>query len=213
MSVIEKFESSLSEMPVVAIIRGVRKEEVVEVAEAIYEAGISVIEVPLNTPNAFECIEKLSDKMKDRCIVGCGTLVQVDDVSRLVDAGAELAVTPTTQPDIIKACITRGLIPMPGWMTPTEAFSAVASGAQYLKLFPASSAGYGHVKALKAVLPSDVNVFAVGGVNLDDLHLWKAAGARGFGFGSEIFAPGISPEEVLTRASLVVAKVGDVYAG
>ncbi len=212
MSLIDKFESALSTLPVVAIVRGIRKDEVVEVAHAIYEAGISVIEVPLNTPNAFDCIAELSASMTDRCVVGCGTLVSPDDVPRLADVGGELAVTPSTQPEIIEACIDRGLIPMPGWMTPSEAFSAVAAGATYLKLFPASTAGVGHVKALKAVLPPATNVFAVGGVKLDDLALWKAAGVRGFGFGSEIFSPGISVQEVSKRSQAVVNKVKEVYA-
>ncbi len=212
MSVVDKFEASLKKLPVVAIIRGVRVDEVVEVAHAIYEGGVSIIEVPLNTPNAFECIRRLADAMQDKCSVGCGTLVKVGDVARLVDVGAELAVTPSTQPEVIEACIEQGLLPMPGWMTPSEAFSAVHAGARYLKLFPASTAGVGHIKALKAVLPEGTELFAVGGVKLDEIALWKAAGARGFGFGSEIFAPGISAEEVLKRTRKVTSIVSDVYA-
>lgn len=206
----EKFESALSKLPVVAIIRGVGKEEVVEIAEAIYEAGIRIIEVPLNTPNAFECIERLAANMKSRCVVGCGTLVNIDDVSRLVDAGGELAVTPTTQIDVITACIDKQLITMPGWMTPSEAFSAVRAGTKHLKLFPASTAGIGHVKAVKAVLPQDINVFAVGGVRLDELALWKAAGVSGFGFGSDIYSAGISANEVSIRSQRVVEAVRQV---
>lgn len=210
-STLEKFEASLKKLPTIAILRGVGKDEVVEVAQAIYEAGISIIEVPLNTHNAFDCIEKLSTSMKDRCIVGCGTLVNPEDVSRLVDVGGALAVTPTTQPEIIEACLTAGVIPMPGWMTPTEAFSAVRAGANYLKLFPASTAGFGHIKAVKSVLPGHTQVFAVGGVKLADLELWKAAGASGFGFGSEIFTLGRTPEAVGKCADTVVAKVREVY--
>lgn len=213
MSIVDKFEASLHSLPVVAIIRGVREDEVVEVAQAIYEAGVTVIEVPLNTPNAFECIARLSASMKDKCTVGCGTLLQVEDVAKLVDVGTEIAVTPSVDPEIIEECVKHGLIPMPGWMTPTEAFAAVRAGAQHLKLFPASTVGPTHVKAVLDVLPKHIDVFAVGGVKLEDLAEWKSVGVRGFGFGSEIFSPGICVEEVHQRTSKVVAAVREVYAG
>ena len=212
MSIIDKFERSLNSLPVVAIIRGVGSDEVVDVAQAIYEAGITIIEVPLNTPNAFECIARLSSSMKDKCTVGCGTLVQIGDVPKVVDAGIEIAVTPSVNSEIIEECLKRGLIPMPGWMTPTEAFAAVHAGAQYLKLFPAATVGPAHVKAVKDVLPKHIDVFAVGGVKLEELSLWKSVGVRGFGFGGEIFSPGIGAEEVHKRARNVVTKVSKVYA-
>ncbi len=214
MSTLEKkFTSAVESMPVVAIIRGVKPEEVVDVSNAIYEAGVSVIEVPLNTPNAFACISNLTKSMKDKCFVGCGTLVDAADIPKLVDAGAELAVTPTTQPEIIEGCIDAGMLPMPGFVTPTEAFAAVKAGAKHLKLFPASTSGPGHIKGIKAVLPKDIEVYAVGGVKLDEIELWHSVGAKGFGFGSEIFSPGITAEEVHKRTLKVVQKVGEVYAG
>ena len=208
----QKFISAVDSMPVVAIIRGVKVDEVVEISQAIYEAGVSVIEVPLNTPNALECISRLSASLKDKCFVGCGTLVDESLVPDLVAAGSELAVTPSVQPEVISSCVSAGLLPMPGFVTPSEAFSAIKSGAKHLKLFPASTVGPGHIKAIKAVLPKEIEVYAVGGVKLEQLAEWRDAGARGFGFGSEIFAPGLDAEAVFKRTQKVVQMVGDVYA-
>ena len=208
----QKFVSAVDAMPVVAIIRGVKADEVVEISNAIFEAGVSVIEVPLNTPNAIECISRLSASLKDRCFVGCGTLVDEAIIPDLVAAGSELAVTPSTQREVISACVEANMLPMPGFVTPTEAFAAIKAGAKHLKLFPASTTGPGHVKALKAVLPKDIEVYAVGGVKLSDLAQWRDAGTRGFGFGSEIFSPGVDAEEVYKRTQKVVQMVGDVYA-
>lgn len=214
MSVLEqKFTSAVDSMPVVAIIRGVKADEVVEISNAIYEAGVSVIEVPLNTPNAMECISRLSASLKDTCFVGCGTLVDESLVPDLVRAGAELAVTPSVRPNVIADCVSAGLLPMPGFITPTEAFAAIGSGAKHLKLFPASTVGPVHVKAIKAVLPPDISVYAVGGVKLGELAQWRDVGVRGFGFGSEIFSPGVTAEEVYRRTQNVVQRVGEVYAG
>lgn len=209
----DKFISAIDVMPVVAIIRGVKVEEVVDISNAIYEAGVSVIEVPLNTPNAFDCIAKLTANLKDKCFVGCGTLVDTADIPKLVDVGAELAVTPTTQPDVIEGCVEAGLLPMPGFVTPTEAFSAVKAGARHLKLFPASTTGPDHIKRIKDVLPKEVEVYAVGGVKRDEIEAWQSVGTRGFGFGSDIFSPGLSAEEVHERALKVVKAVGAVYGG
>lgn len=210
---LNKFSVSVKKSPIVAIIRGVSVDEVVDVSTAIYEAGISIIEVPLNTPNAFECIDRLSKSLKSQCSVGCGTLTNPMDVPRLVDVGAELAVTPSTQPEVIQCCIQAGLVPMPGFMTPTEAFSAIEAGATFLKMFPASSLGVGHVKALKAVIPRDIELFAVGGVRLAELGAWESAGIAGFGFGSEIFSPGLTPLEVHEKAKLVIESYKSRHAG
>ncbi len=207
-----KLTAAIGEMPVVAIIRGVQLAEVADIANAIYEAGVRVIEVPLNTPNAFECIRLLSDELKAHCMVGCGTLTQLSDIPKLVEVGAELAVTPSTQPDLIKECLDAGLLPMPGCMTPTEAFAALHAGATQLKLFPASTVGSGHLAAMKAVLPHSAQVYAVGGVKLSELTTWKKAGATGFGFGSEIFKPGMTAKQVFQATRRVVAAVNASHA-
>lgn len=189
-------DSQLKKMPVVAIIRGVTPDEVADIGAAIYEAGVSVIEVPLNSPKPFESIQRLSNELGDRCIVGCGTLVKKSDAKRVADAGGQIAVTPTTRPSIIKRCIKLGMTPMPGWATPTEAFAAYQAGARYLKLFPAASFGSGYVKAVKAVLPQDAKILSVGGVGAGNAKEWIQAGIDGFGIGSEIYKAGRSAEEV-----------------
>ncbi|MFT5608679.1 MAG: 2-dehydro-3-deoxyphosphogalactonate aldolase [Parvicella sp.] len=202
-----KIDQWLSKMPVVAIIRGVTPDQVVEIGHAIHEAGVGIIEVPLNSPDAFTSIARLSAALGSECVIGCGTLVDKKDVQRVADAGAEIAVTPNTRPAIIKKCIKLGMTPMPGWATPSEAFSAYRAGARYLKLFPAATYGPGHVKAIRAVLPSDAKVLAVGGVGPVVAPEWLAAGIDGFGIGSEIYKPGLSAEQVKNRARAIVAAI------
>lgn len=200
----ERISQWLSKMPVVAIIRGVRPDEVAAIGSAIHEAGIGIIEVPLNSPEPFKSIETLSKALGEECVIGCGTLVRKSDVQRVADAGGEIAVTPNTNTSIIKRCIRAGMTPMPGWATPTEAFAAYRAGARYLKLFPAASYGSGHVKALRAVLPADTHLLAVGGVGPNVAAEWLAAGIDGFGIGSEIYKAGYSAEEVSQRATAIV---------
>ncbi|MEM7361251.1 MAG: 2-dehydro-3-deoxy-6-phosphogalactonate aldolase [Pseudomonadota bacterium] len=200
----KKIDQWLDKMPVVAIIRGVTPAEAVEIGSAIYESGIGIIEVPLNSPEPFKSIEKLSASLGDQCVIGCGTLVNKSDAKRVADAGGEIAVTPNTNTAIIKRCIKLGMTPMPGWATPSEAFAAYKAGARYLKLFPAASYGSGHVKALRAVLPTDARVLAVGGVGPAVAAEWLAAGVDGFGIGSEIYKAGFTAQEVRDRATAIV---------
>jgi 2-dehydro-3-deoxyphosphogalactonate aldolase len=207
MSINHKLNSHLAKMPVVAIIRGVRPDEVVDIANAIYSAGISVIEVPLNSPDPFSSIEKLSQAWGDSCVIGCGTLLNKKDAKKVAAAGGQIAVTPNTNPALIKQCIKLGMIPMPGWATPTEAFAAYRAGARYLKLFPASTYGSNHVKAIKDVMPKDVKLLAVGGVGSKEAPQWLAAGIDGFGIGSEIYKAGRSAEEVHTRCLDIVSTI------
>ena len=203
----KKLEKRLAEMPVVAIIRGVQPEEVVAVGHAIADAGINVIEVPLNSPQPFVSIEKLSNELGDECVIGCGTLTQIDDVQRVANAGGEIAVTPSTQPKVIERCVELNLTPMPGWATPTEAFNAYHAGARYLKLFPAASYGVGHFKAVRAVLPSDCKVLAVGGVGAGNAQQWLSAGIDGFGIGSELFKVGDCVDKVARQAKSIVEAI------
>lgn len=197
----------LEKMPVVAIIRGVTPGEVVEIGDAILKAGIGVIEVPLNSPEPFESIKRLSDALGDQCITGCGTLLNKKDAQRVANAGGQIAVTPNTKPGVIKHCIKLGMTPMPGWATPSEAFSAYHAGARYLKLFPAATYGPGHISAVRAVLPPDVKILAVGGVGAKNAKQWLEAGIDGFGIGSEIYKAGRSADEVHQRSLDIVAAI------
>ncbi|RBP51622.1 2-dehydro-3-deoxy-6-phosphogalactonate aldolase [Arenicella xantha] len=205
-----KLDTWLDRMPVIAIIRGVKPDEVVEIGTAIHRAGIGIIEVPLNSPDPFNSIERLSNALGDECITGCGTLVNVTDAQRVADAGGSIAVTPNSNVDVIHACIESELIPMPGWATPTEAYAAYQAGAKYLKLFPAATYGSGHIKAVRAILPSDVTVLAVGGVGAQNASEWLDAGVDGFGIGSEIYRPGDSAEVVFNKASAIVSAIRTV---
>ena len=197
----------LAKIPVVAIIRGVTPDEAVEIGTAIMEAGVGIIEVPLNSPSPFESIKNLSYALGDKCVIGCGTLVNLEDAQRVADAGGKIAVTPNTNPSIIKTCLELGMEPMPGWATPTEAFAAYQAGAKYLKLFPAGSYGAGHVKAVRAVLPQDTKVLAVGGVGANNAAEWLSAGVDGFGIGSEIYKAGRSASEVYQRTNEIVRSI------
>lgn len=197
----------LKKMPVVAIIRGVTPDQVVEIGHAIHDAGIGIIEVPLNSPEPFESIKRLSIELGEDCVIGCGTLLNEEDAKRVANAGGQIAVTPNTRPSVIKQCIKLGMTPMPGWATPTEAFEAHRAGAHYLKLFPASSFGSGHIKAIKAVLPNEVKILAVGGVGAHNAAEWLEAGIDGFGIGSEIYKAGRSASEVSKRCIDIVAAI------
>lgn len=198
---------TLSKMPVIAILRGVQPSEVEEIAQAILESGIKVIEVPLNSPEPFESINRLSNAFAEKCIIGCGTLLTQKDANRVAEAGGQIAVTPNTRPSVIKRCIKLGMTPIPGWATPTEAFSAYRAGARHLKLFPAASFGSNHVQAIKAVLPDDVKVLAVGGVGASNAKQWIEAGIDGFGIGSDIYKPGRGAEEVHRRCLEIVESI------
>lgn len=202
-----KLDSLLQTMPVVAIIRGVRPDEVVEIGDAIHSAGIKVIEVPLNSPDPFNSIEQLSKHLGEQCVIGCGTLLSKSNAKKVAAAGGEIAVTPNSNPAVIKRCIKLGMTPMPGWATPSEAFAAYKAGARYLKLFPASTFGSKHVKAIKDVLPSDAKILAVGGVGAKDAPEWLTAGVDGFGIGSEIYRAGRSADEVHQRCLDIVAAI------
>jgi len=192
-------------LPLIAILRGIRPEEILDVASALHEAGIGSIEVPLNSPRPIESISRLSDTFGDRCLCGAGTVLRVADVEAVHAAGGRLVVTPNTNPAVIARAVTLGLVVVPGFATPSEAFQAIDAGARLLKLFPAGTYGPGHLKAVRDVLPSDVKVFAVGGVGAANLSPWLDAGAAGAGVGGEIYRPGHAAEEVHRRALALVA--------
>lgn len=197
--------SIIEELPLVAILRGVQPDEVVEVASALVDAGIRTIEVPLNSPEPYRSLRLLSDAYGTTCLCGAGTVLDPTQVEQVHEAGGSLIVAPNTDTAVIRRALDLGLIPMPGFATATEAFLALSAGAQYLKLFPASTYGLEHVKALRAVLPRSTRIFAVGGIGPDALAEWRRAGVDGFGIGGEIYRPGLNAQEISRRASAIVS--------
>jgi len=195
----------LQELPLVAILRGVTPQRVHGVAEALFDAGFRAIEVPLNSPEPLKSIEALAKQFGDRCLTGAGTVLTMQQADQVANAGGKLMVTPNTNPDVIARGVQRGLTVMPGFYSPSEGFAAIAAGAKYLKLFPASSGGIGHLQAMLAVLPKTVPVYAVGGVGAGNMSEWRKAGAAGFGLGSELFKPDFTDEEISVRAHKCVA--------
>jgi 2-dehydro-3-deoxyphosphogalactonate aldolase len=207
----EELKHRISECPLVAIIRGVTPGEVEAIGDAIYEAGIRVIEVPLNSPDPFESIRRLAHRFGDRALIGAGTVLHAADVGAVKDVGGRLIVSPSTDTEVIAATAAAGMISTPGFFTPSEAFEALRAGATGLKLFPAEAASPAVLKAQRAVIPKEVPVLVVGGVKPDQMRPWIEAGADGFGLGSGLYAPGRSAEETGMRARAYVAglKHGD----
>jgi 2-dehydro-3-deoxyphosphogalactonate aldolase len=190
---------------IVAILRGIRPDEAVPVAGALIEAGIGMIEVPLNSPDPFDSIARMVGRFGGRATVGAGTVLRVEDVARLAEIGARLVVSPDCNREVIAATKEAGMLSFPGIMTPTEAFAALRAGADGLKLFPGSLIGTEGLKAMRAVLPPGTQVYAVGGASAANLVQWRAAGADGFGIGSALYAPGIDADAVGARARDLVA--------
>lgn len=184
----------------IAILRGVTPAEVVGIGRALVDAGFLAIEVPLNSPEPFESVRLLADAFGDECEIGAGTVLTTEEVGRARAAGARMIVAPNTDPAVISAAVTEGMTPYPGVATPTEAFAAVAAGARNLKLFPADAVGIGGMKAWRAVLPREVGLLPVGGVDETNLADWAAAGAAGAGLGSCLYRPGDGADAVGARA-------------
>ena len=195
----------LSVCPLVGIIRGVTPDEAEAVGAAIFDAGIRIIEVPLNSPDPLASIRRLADSLGDRALIGAGTVLSAGEVAEVKLAGGRLVVSPNADPSVIRASVEAGLISSPGYFTPSEAFSAIAAGAQALKFFPAEAATPAVLRAHKAVLPSDIPVIVVGGVKPDTLQPWLEAGADGFGLGSGLYVPGQSPAVTAEKAQAYVA--------
>ncbi len=191
----------------IAILRGVRPDEVVAVGEALYRSGIRDVEVPLNSPDPFESVERLRTALASDCRVGAGTVLTPADVRRAHDAGAEMIVSPNTDARVIEATVALGMEPLPGAGTPTEAFVAVAAGARTVKVFPGEVVGPAGLRAWRSVLPRDVGLVAVGGVTVDNLPEWLAAGAAGVGIGSSLYRPGRTPDDVGTIAARIVSAI------
>lgn len=196
----ERLARALAACPLVAILRGIRPDEVVGVADVLVEAGFAIIEVPLNSPDPLESIGRIARRYGANIMIGAGTVLDAGEVDKVEQAGGTLVVSPNTNPPVIAACARRQMVSLPGFATPSEAFMAIEAGATGLKLFPAEAASPRVLKAHKAVLPKGLPVLAVGGIQPDGMGPWIAAGADGFGLGSGLYAPGMSPNEVSARA-------------
>jgi 2-dehydro-3-deoxyphosphogalactonate aldolase len=190
---------------IIAILRGITPPETLEVCDALVLAGITMIEVPLNSPEALLSIEDAAKVFEGRALIGAGTVLSRADVDAVADAGGQFIVSPDTNPAVIGATIERGMTSYPGVFSPTDAFTAIRSGATGLKFFPAEVLGPKGIKAMKAVLPSDIPLYAVGGANPDNFTEYFAAGCAGFGLGTYIFKPGMSAADVALRATAAVA--------
>ncbi|WP_338414050.1 2-dehydro-3-deoxy-6-phosphogalactonate aldolase [uncultured Sphaerotilus sp.] len=191
-------------LPLIAILRGVTPDEVLGHAGALVDAGFDTIEVPLNSPDWALSVRRLADAFGDRVLVGAGTVLRESDVDALLAAGGRLMVTPNTRPAVIAHAVACGLQVAAGFATASEAFDALDAGAQALKLFPATTYGPGHVKALRAVLPP-VPLFAVGGITPDNLSDYLRAGCTGAGLGGDLYRPGQDPARTAALARGFVA--------
>jgi 2-dehydro-3-deoxyphosphogalactonate aldolase len=195
----------LQRCDLVAILRGVTPEEVLPIGEALAEAGFAVLEVPLNSPRPVESIRKLVAHFGDRLLVGAGTVMTPAQVATVADAGGKLVVLPHASEAVVRAAKARGMVAVPGFFTPTEAFAMLAAGADGLKLFPAEAASPAVLKAMRAVLPANTLVLPVGGIDAGNIPAWRAAGAAGFGIGSSIYKPGDTPEIVAAKAQALLS--------
>lgn len=191
----------------VAILRGIRPQESKDIGHALFDAGVRDIEVPLNSPTPFDTISMLI-KALPKARIGAGTVLSTAAVRQLADVGGKFVVSPDANPEVIEATLSAGMGSMPGVFTATEAFSAIRAGATDLKLFPASVMGPGGVSALRAVLPREINLWAVGGVDVSNLDVWRAAGCAGFGVGGAIYKPGDGPNKVGEAARAFVKAIG-----
>jgi 2-dehydro-3-deoxyphosphogalactonate aldolase len=193
----------LERCPLVAILRGVRPDEVVEIGAALEQAGICIVEVPLNSPEPLRSIAALAGRFGQRMLVGAGTVMSAVEVDQVAEAGGRLVVSPHADATVVRAAKLAGMVSCPGFFTPSEAFAMLAAGADGLKLFPAEAASPAVLKALRAVLPPGTAVLPVGGIDAGTMAGWRAAGAAGFGVGSSIYRPGDSAATVAEKARLL----------
>lgn len=198
-------DQALQHLPLVAILRGVKPEEVEAIADACYAEGFRVIEVPLNSPNALDSIARLARRMPADAVVGAGTVLSEQAVVDVEAAGGKVIVMPHADVAVIRAAKARGLYCVPGAATPTEAFAAVNAGADAVKLFPAELITPAIVKAMRAVLPKSLRLLPVGGITPDNMGPYVQAGAAGFGLGSALYSPGLTAADVGQRARAFVA--------
>lgn len=197
---------------IIAILRGLTPAEALPITDALINAGITKIEVPLNSPDPFDSIAAMRAHAGDRAVIGAGTVLEVAQVEKLAEIGAQMVVSPDCFPEVIRATKAAGMLSYPGVMTPSEAFSALRNGADGLKFFPGFKLGVDGLKALKAVLPPETKTYAVGGAGPANFSDWVAAGVSGFGIGSNIYKPGYSAEQVAELAAEIVTAYDEAFA-
>ncbi|MBA1431510.1 2-dehydro-3-deoxy-6-phosphogalactonate aldolase [Pseudomonas fluorescens] len=198
-------KTALAQNGLIAILRGVRPDEAEAVGRALYQAGFRVIEVPLNSPDPYTSIRTLRDSLPADCLIGAGTVLTPEQVEQVKAAGGQVIVMPHSDAKVLRAAKAAGLYLSPGVATPTEAFAALAEGADVLKLFPAEQMAPAVIKAWLAVLPAGTLLLPVGGITPDNMQVFTDAGAKGFGLGSGLFKPGMTVEQVASRAQAYVA--------
>ncbi|ANK71552.1 MULTISPECIES: 2-dehydro-3-deoxy-6-phosphogalactonate aldolase [Ensifer] len=197
--------------PLIAILRGLKPEETAGVVGALIETGFSAIEIPLNSPDPFRSIETAVKMAPEGCLIGAGTVLTTTQVEQLADVGGRLMVSPNVEPAVISLAAKKGMVTMPGVLTPTEALSAAAAGATGLKFFPASVLGPSGITAIRAILPPELEIAAVGGVSDANFGDYAKAGIRSFGLGSSLYKPGMSAAEVRERAVATIKAYDAVY--
>jgi len=199
------FDAAFATCPLVAILRGVRPDEVVAIGEELVAAGFTLIEVPMNSPDPLDSVARLVAALGDRAMIGAGTVLTPAQVDSVREAGGRMVISPNMNADVIRASVAAGMVSLPGIATPTEALAALDAGATALKLFPAEAASPAVLKAMRAILPRETRVLPVGGIVPDGMGPWREAGATGFGLGSALYKPGLSADAVGANARAFVA--------
>jgi 2-dehydro-3-deoxyphosphogalactonate aldolase len=197
----QSFNTAMRDLPLIAVLRGIEPEEVEAIGQALFDAGFRLIEVPLNSPDPLASIERLARRLGDSALVGAGTVMSVKAAEDVIHAGGRLIVMPHCDTAIIRAAKSAGAVVTPGIATPSEAFAALAAGADALKAFPAEMIPPSAVKAMLAVLPKGARILPVGGITPDTMAAYRAAGAAGFGLGSALYKPGMTAADVAARAA------------
>jgi 2-dehydro-3-deoxyphosphogalactonate aldolase len=205
MSHIAAFDAAFQRCPLIAILRGVKPDEVEAIGDALVDAGFTLIEVPMNSPDPLESVARLAKRFEGRAVIGAGTVLREADVAAVQAAGGTMIISPNANTQVIARSAAAGLVSLPGIATPTEAFAALDAGATALKLFPAEASTPGVLKAMRAVLPKAVRMLPVGGIAPDNMGPWLEAGAAGFGLGSALYKPGLTAAEVGERARAFVS--------